>query len=99
MNSIMAEVESERNAFELDPEMREFLVGMELTDEQIELVVGLAQRVLAASERGNVRTDWNAIKQRIEGVVERLPARVSERPALSYTWTRNGLRMTSCLSR
>ena len=51
--------------------MREYHVGMELTDEQIELVVGLAQRVLAASERGNVRSDWEDIKQRIEGAVER----------------------------
>lgn len=71
MKRIMGEMKAEGNAFELDPQLREYLEERGLTTEQIELVVGLSERVLDASERGNARPDWEQIKRRIEAAVER----------------------------
>lgn len=42
---IIGEIESEGDAFELDPGVREHLAGMGLTSEQIDFVVGLARRL------------------------------------------------------
>lgn len=51
MKRIVHEMKAEGEDFELDPRLREHLVSrMELTDEQIELVIGLSQRVAAAED-------------------------------------------------
>ena len=50
MERIAAEMNAEGEEFELDPRLREYLVSLELTDEQIELVIGLSRRIAAAKD-------------------------------------------------
>jgi polyhydroxyalkanoate synthesis regulator phasin len=45
LRPIIGEMQSEGNAFELDPGVRERLAGMGLTSEQIDFVVGFARRL------------------------------------------------------
>lgn len=45
LRPIIAEIQSEGDAFELDPAIYDGLVGMGLMDEQVEFVVGLARRL------------------------------------------------------
>lgn len=76
MARIIPAMTSATEAYELDPKLRAYLQEQAgLTGEQIELVTGLAQRVasrLSASEREATEgVDWDAIKRRIEGAVER----------------------------
>jgi len=68
MGRIVIEVKSEGEAFELDPGIREYLVSLLLTEEQIDLVVGLSQRVAASPAlRDEARAD--VIWRRVAGAL------------------------------
>ncbi|MHC5110787.1 MAG: M56 family metallopeptidase [Planctomycetota bacterium] len=54
---IIGEIGEEGEAFELDPDVRQRLEDMDLTDEQIELVVGIAHRVALVHAEENHRDD------------------------------------------
>ena len=76
LRPIIGEIQSEGDAFELDPRVREQLEGMGLTGEQIDFVVMLAQRLAsrpsdAARSRGDARSESDAIRRRIEVAVKR----------------------------
>lgn len=68
IKKIVAEVRSEADGFELDPRMLEYLEGIGLTDEQIELVVGLSKR-LASRPADDDHARRDHIRGRIVGVL------------------------------
>ncbi len=75
LRRVVHEMKSEGEDYELDPKMREYFENeVGLTDDRIELIQGLARRILYSHKEAKDRhtdVDWDAIKQRIEGAVER----------------------------
>jgi polyhydroxyalkanoate synthesis regulator phasin len=73
MHRIAGEIQAEGDAFELDPGMQAYLEELGLSGEQIELVVGLSERLtVARAERGgdDVRARWESLRRRVEAGVE-----------------------------